>query len=458
MPVLRSQTRPAPTGYDSTNDARLLDPSRASLLRNFVADRAGVLRGDIARSNVWEGLPGTPDGLVYYPASADTSDRLLASVGGQLYVGVPTSTDRPPKWVFSSIPYGNGFTVGKPLRAALYGDELIIVQDGGLTPKRFDGTNLYQLGMSPPSAPQAFPGTPSGGASANTAGTRTYKVTFRDASARESDLSSGTSINYTTHTGKSGYITLFNTWSGIDPQVVEACIYTNVAAGALWYKIATLQRSENEVTFEDNLSNSSVQTGSVAAALGRYANPNSASCVAVWKRMVALNDTTQQGTLQISGVGSPTLFANPTDTAGVDGTRFVIPGAGVGNAIVQLIPFGSLLFVYLEHGMGQMWGDTSADMKYREVHIRGGVSPGSIVRTDNYVMHLEDDGVYRIGGDFTLNKVSQEIETDIGRHTRAERLAAQGTFLKNRYILAIGDTIYKFDLTVGGWSQVKYAD
>lgn len=93
----------------------------------------------------------------------------------------------------------------------------------------------------------------------------------------------------------------------------------------------------------------------------------------------------------------------------------------------------------------------------RQLHERGTIAPGSPVRADNVLFSLMDNGIYQMNYDtgFLNNKVSLEIDNDIETHSRAEQEDAAGAFMGSRYYLGIGDTMFFFDLTTGGWASWK---
>lgn len=445
MPRLPYETRNAPTGYDSTNSPTMLQPNRAILVRNLVADSVGVLRGTLAWEQIKQFVGGV-DGLFYYQGDTSDDDRLLVVSGGFLYSS-PLDT-----LVFT--PAGSGFDVGASVRAASFDDEMFFVQDGGIQPLRFNGENLYQLGMDAPPAPIAQAAAPTTGTTVKT-GTVSYRARYYDEKSRESEPSESVSLTFTATT-YDGHITLFSSWEGVDPQVKGAYIEATTAGGSTYYRIATLERASNEVFYEDNLTSAQVQAGTTSTGIGRRSVPNKASAICAHKNYLWMNDTESARQLQISSLNAPTYFPTVTEVAASDGGRMTIPGARGGNPIVQLTPFGSLLTVMLKQGIVHIFGTSLSNFQPRELHIRGTVSPGSVARVDNGVWFLLDTSVYNMDyeGNFINNKVSQEIDADLRAHTAAERRNALAVYCKNRYLLHVGGIFYCFDFTAGGWTQI----
>lgn len=440
---------------DTTSDAVAMPATRCQRMQNLLADRLGVLRGQMTLRDILSSFPAIIDGVCWYRGLSSSQDRLLVACNGALYACQILSG--PPGVLSLSAPVqvGTGLNAGKQVRFASYKDETVIAQDGGVQPQRFDGTAMYQLGITPPSAPIAVAGTPSGGATSNKSGAITYKVSLFDSKFRESDLSSGTTIDYSANAGKDGYITVNY---GSDPQVAGAYIYANTSGGSVWYRIGTLTKPTP--TFEDNLADSTVNTGTVGASPGENAIPNRASCVAVHKNRLWLNDATNPYTIQINNVDSITQFSSITYQS-TDGTR-ITSTTNQGDPIVALQPFGSLLGIVKRSQMLMVWGDDNTTWTIRPLHERGCIAPASFVRCDNVEVFLSDDGIYASSyvQAFRADKISKEIESDLfalqaTASGRAQLASAVGWFCNHIYHLAIGDIVYRYDFDTQGWSQFR---
>ena len=449
MPILPYETRKAASGYDSTNEVSLLPPNRAVLIRNFVFDRAGKLRGSLSHTFV-ENFPAGVDGMFHYQGNEAEDDRLLVVSGGVLYAS--------PLDNISFMAVDSGFLTGAQVRAAAFDDELFFAQEGGITPLRFNGESLFQLGIdAPAAAPTAIAGTPANSAAAKKIGNISYRYRFFDEKFRESEPSPSVTVAFGSPATLAGQITLFSSWADVDPQVQGAYLEATVSGASVYYRIATLERSEGEVFYEDNALDTIVQGGTVSTKIGRRSVPNKASCICSHKNYLWMNDTESPRQLQISSLNAPTYFSTITEIPASDGGRMTIPGARGGNPIVQLAQFGSLLMVWLKKGVVQIWGETLASFKPRELHVRGTVAPGSAIRVDNGLWFLLDASIYNLDyqGTFLSNKVSQETDADLRAHTIAERRDALATFAGNRYCLSVGDTLYVYDFTAQGWGQVR---
>lgn len=463
MPRLKYAVNPAPQGMNSATNPTFLPPNRCQRLRNFRADRGGFLRASLRLSDVHT-FPANPDGVSYYYGETLEDDRLLVVANGLLYVGRPLEYDGdviPTLWAWQAV--GGGFTVGKAVQSAHYDTETFFVQGDGIQPLRYDGVGLYQVGITPPASPTVSTGTPASG-SDNKSGSIKYYLSFFDSRFRESDVSASTTVDYSAaaNVGKCGFVAI--DW-GDDRQVFGAYVYATTSGGSVKYRIATVLKSTGLFVVEDNFADSIVNTGALAPLPGQYAVPNPASCIAVHKRHLVLNDTTNPKILQINNLDAPTQWASVTYTA-ADGSRMEI-GTHQGAGINALLPFGSLLWIATRQELLMMWGDVTATggggavFIIRRLHGMGVLAPHSFVDTGNDVTGLmQDGGVYSLsaGEQWPRNKISEEIERELKTHPIAELEAAQGAFLDNAYWLAVGDVTYIFDLSAGGGWTTFWGD
>ena len=449
------ETIPAAAGMNVADDPVAMDISRAQRLRNLLTDAAGVLRG-VAMPELAREFGNAIDGLGWHYGVTPEEDRLLVAVMGTLWHATPIlPLSNPPEFRNWNLA-GGGLPVGERVRFGMYGGETIVVAGGGLQPQRFDGARLYQLGITAPDAPHVTAAAASGGAAGNKRGRVTYKQSYFDASWRESGLSEGTQMDFTTtaNSGKAGWVRVRHSE---DPQVVGAYLYANTAGGAIWYRIATLYRGDE--IYEDNEADSTVNTGTQAPASGQNDVPQQASVVAVHKNHVFLNSTEEPQTLQVSNLDAPTQWAslNISDLYGLP-----LPvQTDQADAINALVPFGSLLMIFKRRGCWALWGDTPSQFQVRKLHEVGTVAPDSATRCDNVVCMLLQDGVYAASyqNGFILEKISREIEPELRALARSSAgaallEAAAGAYADRRYYLTIGTTIYVYDFDNGAWSTL----
>lgn len=457
MPRLPHVTHPAPLGMDAATDPMLLPVGRAQFLQNLGGYAAGALSG-MGLSDLLRHFASPIDGMHWHYGVTPEADRLLLAEGGVLWQARPVlPLTNPPTFLTWSIA-GSGFETGARVRFVTYGGETIVVQEGGIQPKRFDGEGLYQLGITPPDAPTVITVAPPTGSSNKTAAVTRYVSSYADARLRESSPSAVTSVDYSA-SANSGNIGRIRVEWPTDPQVTTIYVYATTGGGSIYYRIATLTH-RSQVVVEDNLADNTINTGSQAPAQGQYDVPQQASVVAIHKNHVLLNSTEDEDTLQINNLDSPTQWAS-ISTAATDGVRLSIQSHQA-DAINAIIPFGSLSHVCKRSGTWLLWGDTPTDFQLRKVHEQGTVAPDSATRCDNMVCVLLSDGVYRSSfqDGFLLTKFSEEIDPLLEDYLRsAEGRAsyhrAAGQFYRNQYHLAIGDRMFIFDFDAPGWRTFR---
>lgn len=451
MSSLVSIPMPAPVGFDSVHSPELLPPERAGVLQNWLTDRAGKLRGQISLANIFASAQTlSVDAVGFYYGATAAGDRLLFASGGVLYA---CTLPNPPTFtptVTNTVALGGGFTPGVRLRFAQYKAELIILQaDGAIQPKRYDGTGLYQLGISPPSAPLVTIG-----AAGVKTGTVGYKQTYYDNHGRESSPSPATSI---TLTADQAQVTIT---PSTDAQVHGSFIYATAAAGSVYYRIANVPIGTTLYT--DNSTDASVQTGTVAPNAGQFDIPDKASVVAIHKNRIFMNDAADPSSIQVNNVDSPTQWASISVVA-TDGVRLTV-AMDQGDVITGLVPYGSLLAIFKQRGTYLLFGDTIDDWVIRAIHEKGCTTPDTCVRCDNVLLLLANDGVYATSydGSFLLQLVGGDWEDQLQvlqSSTAGEALLSNAFafYVNRRYHLVIGSTIYVYDFTNKGWTTYALA-
>ncbi len=324
-------------------------------------------------------------------------------------------------------PPGPAGVYGGNIRTVQYRDELFIVQDRGLAPRRFVVNEqgmpaLYQLGISTPAAPAAA----NNGAGVLT-GTYRYRVTDVDEKGRESSPS--VDSNAVTAAGNTVRVTF--TWQN-DPQVkrfdttAKKYVYRNLNGGSVWYRVGTI--TDFSVTaFDDTMADATAQTQPGAPLPGENDPPKRASVACIHRGRLWLDDCTlyddptnvgSLNNLQVSNANAPTQFSVVTDLDRPgDGTTLTV-GSDPGDEVTGLMSFGSVLGVWKRRSIHLVSGDAVSDFpgltafSVAPLHRRGCIAPDSLVRCDNRVLWLAEDGVYSMAYQdaWTVEKVSNEIE------------------------------------------------
>lgn len=457
MPRMAFENLPAPLGMDVTSDPVLMGSQRAQWLQNLLSDGPGLLRG-VGFVDIPKIFRNAIDGMAWHYGVGGANDRLLVLTGGELWSARTVQPETTPPEFTDWNLVGGGFTTGKALRSAQYATETILVQEGGIQPKRYDGSSLYRLGIERPPAPIVAVNPPTSG-TGNKRGRVTYKLSYADARLRESSLSDGTTVDYgdAANSGKAAFVPCY---FGADPQVRYVHLYANLSGGSVWYRVGTADVSGDLI--EDNLGDTSVSTGTVGPNSGQNDPPLAASCVAVHKNRVFLNSSEQPATLQISNAASITQWASLNNSA-ADGIRLSVT-SDQSDGIAALVSFGSLLAIYKRQRIYQVWGDTPSTFRIVEIHQRGTTSPNSVARCDNVICALLDTAVYAAAYNdgFLQKKISEQLDaifeglaaTAAGRSLLEH---AQGAFLNNRYFLEVGQATFAYDFDSGEWTGLGNA-
>lgn len=457
MPKLSVAVNPSPQGYNSSDHPALVPANRGQKIQGFLCDQTGLLRASMQTQTIHT-FPVAPDGVAYWYGESSDLDQMLVISGGSLWVAKCLAVnDGFATWgTFANV--GSGFLTGQQVRWSFYDVETIFVQEGGIQPLRYDGNGLYQLGISGPvAAPLAVPGIPSGGAASVKLGTIQYCYSYFDSKFRESEVGPTSSINYTTFAGKDGYIKID---FGTDPQIAGVYLYATTQGSNTQYRIATMLKANHTVIWEDNKLDSIVNTGTQAPHPGQFTIPNPASCIAIEKRQIFLNDTTSAKVMQVNNIDSPTQWADVT-VSPADGTRIAI-SASAGSQIVAMQPFGSLMAIWTRSGFMHLYGDNPTNFTLKQVHSKGCLSASSAVWCDNLVAALMQDGRFWNIADvyvFRIDPMDNDIQKDIVAHTEAEKQAACACFFDNRYMVSIGDTLYLYDFKAdNSWTTAQWID
>lgn len=439
---------------NATSDPVLMGTQQAQWLQNFVVDGPGRIRG-VGFSQIPHFFPSAIDGLCWHFGVGSENDRLLVLSGGALF------SARPVEVADNALPdftdwnlIGSGFAVGKALRSAQYGTETILVQEDGIQPRRTDGENLYNLGITRPPAPLVSVNPPTGGATGAKLGTITYKQSYADERLRESSLSDGTVVDYglAYNVGKAAFIPAD---FGADPQVKYVYTYANLSGGALWYRVGTATYDGEMI--EDNFADNVVSTKILGPSSGQNDPPLAASCVAVHKNRVWMNSTEQPATLQVSNAASITQWA-AVNASAADGVRMTVQ-TDQSDGISALVSFGSLMAIYKRQRIYQVFGDTPPTFRIVEIHQRGTTAANSVARCDNVIVTLLDYSVYAASYNdgFLLTKISEALDAILeplqrSAAGRALLNSAQGAFSNNRYFLEVGKAAFCYDFDTKEWS------
>lgn len=488
---------------DCTSDAVVIDSNRCQLIANLLFDAAGRLRASVRLVDVLPQMMNAPiDGVAWYYQQTATntssvlpppfnSDLLIFASDGTLYYSIPSASPLTTRFG-DPVPIGalnlenqffpGAFFQGRRVRTVTFESEMIVLQEFGVQPQRFFavwpyGVHLWQCGINNPPTPTAA----DAGAGVLT-GTYTYKQTFYDERGRESSPSEVTAACTVTITTEQ--ITVTIAWGdhptrGIDRQIKGAYVYRNTDGGTVWYRVADIPIAGKNTTLphivgigewllnlaaaNDNSPDADISTQPIAPNPGEYDPPNPASIGCIHKNRLILNDVTDVNAIQISVTNNPTQFTSiPTaPIIATDGIEIDVDN-DQGDPVVGLISFGSVLGIFKRRGVYYLDGDNNTNWLLRPVYRRGCIAPDSVVRCDNIICFLSDDGVYAAAyqGGETVNKISKEVEKLLLSYSTALREQAIGWFVSNAYYLAVGPTIFvfSFDVSPPGWGTLTFGN
>lgn len=497
MPTNPRISIPAPTGYD-TNDSSSLPLTVAQSLVNFLADRQNTIRGQIANVNVLtpSGVPS--GGSYYYGANVLTGtgiggntqsilqpnaagDRLLLLIAGSLYsyayTSLPASAATqyqptyPPAFQSAQL-VSTSFISGNRIRTCQYKGELVICQDGNtflsyrysITANTTSGSvpagAVNELGFPTPNALTAVLHTPSGGFVPKV-GVIQYSYTEVDNLGRESSPQIPfITLDFVANPTKDALLSIASAAGG----TVSFNFYATTAGSSILHLIHNATNTGAfPVTWEDDATDTVVQTGQVGPNIGENDEPNPASICCIHKDHLLLNDLTNPVQLQISNEGSITQFnsqgPNPTNPIPTDGLRLIV-GTDQGDIITGIASLGSLAIVAKRKSMYVLYGSSQTDFQILPIETAAGkgcVAPDSFIRVDDSILFLSADGVYLLQG-ATPTKISKPIEAQLQAFMtnttgEAQYYTAVAGYAQREYTLCIGTTILIYNLDTQAWRQ-----
>lgn len=486
---------------DNTNDSSSVALTTSQSLVNFLADRSNVIRGQVNNPSVLTPTGVASGGSYYYGANALTGtgingasqnilqpnaagDRLLLLIAGTLYsyayaslpatAGTQFQPTYPP--VFQSAQTVSGsFISGNRIRTCQYKNEMIICQDGNtfLSYRYFISSNttsgsvppgtVSQLGLPVPSGMTAVLHTPSGGFVPKV-GVIQYSMTLVDNLGRESspqipfitlDFVANPTKDAELSFGPGGYPTDI---SGVN-------FYATTDGGSVLHLLKFVSYPGGAFTFtwEDDATDAVVQTGTTGPNIGENDPPNPASICCIHKDHLLLNDLTNPIQLQISNEGSITQFnsqgVNPINPIVTDGLKLIV-GTDQGDIITGIASLGSLAIIAKRKSMYVLYGSSQTDFQILPIETAAGkgcVAPDSFIRVDDAIFFLSADGVYQLQG-ATPTKISKPIEASLQAFMvttggEASYYAAVGGYAQREYTLAIGTSIFIYNLDTAQWRQ-----
>lgn len=474
-----------PNGANDNSDPSIFADSKAAVMIGICPLNPGVGARIFWKKRVQLNASFAPSGFIsgifQYTADVPANDRMLLVKNGALYTctvsaNAPTTTVNALNFTTSQLTAvtnlsGVNFVANQRVRGVQLGDEFFFVQEGGLQPLRFNGTNLYLDGIVSPLIPtDGGNAVYTGPAPSMTVGALyNYAVTYADEKGRESSPSP-----YLTVTMGAGGGRVINWSAPSDAQVQRVFLYRTNAGGATLYRVVEAGFSIGTTTYSDTVVNDNLLVLNTLAPLpGQNDPPLPASIIAVYKFRLALNATSDPRLLQVSNLDEPGMFsqigplfnANGQLLNATDGVTFQVLNEW-GDEITGLGHLGSVLGVFSRRTTGVLEGDSPAQYQYRSVHRVGCIAIDSIAECGNSTLFMSEDGIYALDyqSGFTINKVSEDYDNyfrsasvlfdppgdwpptqNFGRQQRAS--AAVAVYMQQRYVLATPPYTYVYDFS-----------
>lgn len=491
-----------PNGMNDSADVSLYAERRAAFLLGIAPVEPGVGTRAFWKKRVQLNSSFSPSGYIagvfQYTGSTISADKIVVVKNGNFYrcaisANAPTTTVNALNFTSTQLTAitnssGVSFDTDSRVRAVQIGSEMFFVQEGGVTPVRYDGTTIYRLGIVAPSVP-TDDGNLAGGPLVVGA-TYLYAVTYEDSFGRESSPSTNLSVTMGAGGGRTIDWTLPS-----DAQVSRIYLYRSVAlpAGttdATLYRVVESGFNNATATWGDNaISDTLIQFNTPAPRPGQNDPPAAASLISIYKSRLALNITAEPRSLQISNLEEYGQFSqlgpiySPSGQLlnATDGITFEALNE-YGDEITALGHLGSVLGVWNRRTTGIFEGDFPGEYQFRIVHRIGCIAADSVCECGNSTAFMAEDGIYALDyqSGFSITKLSEDFNSyftsasilfdppgtyppsqNWGRQARAS--AAIATFMQNRYVLATPPYtwIYDFQTNAGYLDDIvgmPYAD
>lgn len=491
-----------PAGANDNADVTLLADSRSAVQIGIAAQDPGV--GTVAwwkkqvQLNASFPPSGQVAGIFQYTGLTAADDHYVEIKNGVFYTcdisaNAPDITPDALNFTSGSLSAinnlsGVAFASDKRVRAVQFGDEMIFVQAGGVQPVRYNGTNIYRLGIVSPNAP-----TDGGDISGvlSTGLRYDYALTVADEKGRESSISDRLQVTIGPTSPTAGR--LINWTVPSDPQIQRVYLYRttgSASGGTLLYRVVEAGFTTGTTTYSDQTVTDIQITFNTSAPMA-FENepPQPASLISLYKNRLVLNLVSDPRSIQISNTNDPGAFSSigPVYTpAGLlinptDGLTLRVLNE-FGDEVTALGHLGTVLGVWNHRTTAILEGDTPAEFVCREMHRVGCIASDSVCECGNATVFMAEDGLYILDyqSGFSISKISEDFDAlfrtasvlfdapgtwpPTRSFTREQRAsAAIAVYMQNRYILATPPytVCYNFDnhgMTLDFLTGMPYGD
>jgi len=379
-------------GLNNTDDEISIPSNVLVDTLNMEADRNGVKTRPGYVTYSTSGLPSASvDGAFVFKESTGNVTLLVQS-NGQLYKETTTG-------LFSSI--NAGMTADYPADFASLVD-LAIMGNGRDEMIKYDGTAVYNLGIS---APTTGP-TAAVGAAGSLTGDYIYKVTFVSAKGGESNA--GTPSN--TITTASDSVVLSNIPIGPTGDIAKRNIYRTETGGTVFFFLDVIG-DNTTTTYNDDTTDVNLSVD--VLPVGNDTPPPAGKFPTVYKQYLFVVDPAFPTRDYFSNQNFPEVFNR------IEGTgNYMIVGLNDGQDIIGHKPLRAGFFIFKEFSTWPMMGNLPDDFKLSIMPISStrGLYHRSIAYVDmgqgDMLIGLAHDGFFMFNG-FTYQSISFQPQSGI---------------------------------------------
>lgn len=331
---------------------------------------------------------------------------------------------------FVSIPSATSiFTAGQRVAAAQYLNKLF-VGNGGIIPRKYDGTNFTRHGVYPPTNTASYL---TNGAGNVPVGTATYKITFLNSFLAESDVSTGVTVSIAASS------TVSLTSLPLAPQswgVQSRRIYRNDTSSGAVYKLLTTISDNTTLTYTDNAA-----SGTSTAPTDNGVPPNFSVCIYHQNRLF-VNDPANKNYVWYSSLGAPYTFPS---------TNFFKVGDAASDLVNGFEIFDNSLVVLCENSQWINYMPSTDNTGWSQIRVRasyGSKSPFGTFKWNDKVcfpalQNTKFVGFATINGDTVEPSSTFLTVSAAGSELNSDKIEPDMFNIQESYLGNISSIVYK---------------
>ena len=319
-------------GFNDTDEESNIPANVLVDVLNFEFVRDGITTRSGFSAYSTSGLPSEYINLGHrFVLSSAVEDLFIVTRSG-MYVESSTG-------VFSSLLTGLNYDY--PAYAVTFMNMVIVGMESNV-PRKFDGTTLRTLAITPPaSAP-----TVAVGAAGSLTGNYQYKITFYSASGAETNPSPASIVV----SPAAQQVALSDILLG-SGEVASRKIYRTLAGGTLYYYLDTIGNN-TATTYGDNIPDAQLSTDLVPSEFD--SPPSGLKFLAVYKQYLFGVVSSEPTTLRHSYSSIPEIFFSGFE---------LNVGKDDGQPIIGIVPMKDALYVFKTHSTWPIMGSTPDDFQ-----------------------------------------------------------------------------------------------